>query len=232
MGISSRNLVLGLATVGLILGALATVRLGAVVSATPASLWLDPYPRLVDPNASIDEGTRDRAVVLARVLGDPGLLRGAIDNCIRGGGSTGADGTSEECLATIDSALRTVPSSGELWLQKARLLLVSEGLGEPVYDSLRNSYRVAPKEAWIAASRVVVGLRIYAALPDDLKEHVRNDMALVMQRRNLSAAVVAVYANDPSFREAARPALEVLSPELVSAFAELVGDRFEAPPSG
>lgn len=232
MSISSRNLVLGLATVGLVLGALATFRLGAVVSATPANLWLDPYPRLVDLNASIDEGTRDRAAFLATVLGDPTLLRGAIDLCIRGGGSSGAGGTPAECLETIDTALRAVPSSGELWLQKARLLLMSDGLGEPVYESLRNSYRVSPKEGWIAASRVVVGLRIYGSLPKDLRDHVKDDMGLVMQRRNLSAAVVAVYANDPSFREAARPALEDLSPTLVNAFAELVGDRFEAPPSG
>lgn len=230
MSIAPRSLVLVLATVGILLGGLATFRLGAVVSATPASLWLDPYPRMSDPNADMDAGARERATFLAGLLGDASLLRGAIDMCLRTNGGPEGQGP-QACVETIDRALRAVPSSGELWLQKARLLLLTDGVSEPVFTALRESWRVAPREGWIAGARVVVGVRIYPSLPADLQQAVTNDILLVMQNPPLNAALVASYAADPAFRQIAAPVLAQLPPEVVHDFAELVADRIETPPS-
>jgi hypothetical protein len=229
---SPRSFALTLATVGLLLGAMAALRLGAIVSATPASLWLDPYPRLVDPASPVDNATRSRAEFLAGVLGDASLMRSAIDLCIRGAHAAAGPDESESvrCLSVIDQALRSMPSSGELWLAKARLLLVDGQDGEPVFDALRNSYRVSAREGWIAGGRVVLGLRIFPLLPPDLQERVKNDFRLVMTHPSLSAALVGAYAVDPGLRQTAAPALLELPAEEVRAFAELVHDRIEPAP--
>jgi hypothetical protein len=212
---------------------MAALRLGAVVSATPASLWLDPYPRLVDPASPVDDATRSRAEFLAGVLGDASLMRGAIDLCIRGAtASVGAGETeSARCLSIIDQALRSMPSSGELWLARARLLLVDGHDGEPVFEALRNSYRVSAREGWIAGGRVVLGLRIFPLLPPDLRERVKDDFRLVMTHPSLSAALVGAYAADPGLRQTAAPVLLGLPDDDVREFAELVHDRIR-PVSG
>lgn len=233
MSFSPRLLVLGLAAAGIVVGGVAVLRLGAVVSATPASLWLEPYPRLVDTGTPVDEATRSRAEFLAGVLGDASLMRGAIDSCVRAAVRADAgDNAMGRCLGTIDRALDAMPSSGELWLEKARLLLVSGESGGPVFDALRNSYRVSPKEGWIAGGRVVLGLRIYPSLPVDLQERVKDDFRLVMIHPRLSAALVNTYAVDAAFRQSAAAALEGASESDVRAFAELVHDRLELWPSG
>lgn len=228
MKISPRSLVLVLAVLGLSVGALATLRLAAVVLATPTTLWLQSYPRLLDGGRQDDAGWRSRAKSLTPLLNDPALMRARLEICVPESETDAARAAeSGSCLLEIDNALRLTPTAADLWLVKAHLLLAGGEFGEPVFDALRVSYRVAPREGWIAAGRVVIGLRIFPLLPADLQDRVKHDLAIVLTYPTLSAPLVEAYTSDLTLRRAAAPALVDLPDQQFAAFAEIVRDRIE-----
>ena len=228
MEASPRFVVLALAVVGISVGTLATLRLAAVVSGTPVNLWLESYPRLLGGKVQEATGWRSRAESLAPLLGDPALMRAQLETCLAYGESGSARAAnSADCVKGIDNALQLAPFSGELWLEKARQLLLGGEFGEPVFETLRVAYRVAPREGWIASGRVVLGLRMFPLLPSDLQGRVKDDLGIVLANEQLSAPLVDAYAKDLTLRRAAAGAFVDLPAAQMAEFSEMVHDRLE-----
>ena len=224
--LSAGKLVLLFAAIGLSIGLFATLRLAAVVAATPESLWFAENPRLVDPALSVAPSTQSRAEALARLLDEPSLIRGRLPAChsvLDPTADPGPAGTASDarCQEVIDAALRAAPSSGELWLFKAAVFVRSADIGAPAFAALRNSYRTAPREGWIASARVILGLRLWPFLPADLQASVRGDLALVLAN-DLAQPLADAYAGDFSLRRVAAPALQSLPKDLMDRFVSAV----------
>jgi hypothetical protein len=91
------------------------------------------------------------------------------------------------------------------------------------------SYRTAAKEGWIAAGRVILGLRLYPVLSEDLKAKVGDDLALVIDYDQFSGALTATYLAEASLRKSAQPALEKLVPARLRKFIDLVRWKADHP---
>ncbi len=232
MKVPPRSTVLGLAAIGVVIGIVSTLRLGAVVAATPRGELFDELLRLADPAVTVGQGAADLADALSARLNDPALFRARMAFCEQAapaladagpdaGGA--ADPTYQRCLDAIDDALRAGPSSGELWLYKAMVLAEASEVDEQTIAALRNSYRMSPREGWIATARSILGLRLYPLLPGDLQDDVRADLVMVMNNFTFAPTLAAAYAQDFSLRSAGAAALEMLPPDLLARFIRLVG---------
>jgi len=201
-----------------LIGAAATLRLAIVVAATPLSLWLVEVPRLIDWRFAEDTALASRARAAATRVSDPVEFTSQIGACARP-----TDQADTTCSQLVDNALTSDPSSGELWLFKAWEQLRSGDLGASTWDALRNSYRFAPREAWLAADRVVVGLRVFPLLPDDLRNDVVSDLHLLLGSwSSQSAPLVQAYAADERLRDTATDALHSLSADEIQRFVSEV----------
>lgn len=215
---TSRKLVLAFAILGLAAGVFATVRLGAVVAATPPERWLAQDGQLVDPGITVGATTRVLAEHFSAVISDPALVRGRLAACYASAATAAEqEANHAACLTAVDDALRTSPSSAELWLFRATALARNADFGDELLTALRNSYTAGAREGWIASGRVVLGLRLWYFLPEDLQAQVRSDLDIVL-RNNLAGPLAAAYVKDPAMRRAAMPALQTLPGELMDRF--------------
>lgn len=234
LGVAAWRLTLLMVVVGIGVSTVATMRLAAVVAASPVAVWSIVYPRLVDATVPVDPETQSRALWLSGLISDPALFRSELPLClgdadVQTEGQT-ANGNGGNCLALIDDALRAAPSNGELWLFKASMMISRGDFGESTFNALRNSFRVAPVEGWIASGRVVLGLRLYSALPADLQDRVDQDLRLVLRFPTLVRPLAEAYASDSLLRASAAPVLRGLPGDLMQAFvgniqSVLRGDR-------
>jgi hypothetical protein len=215
----ARSYVLVLLAAGLVIGFASTLRLGAVVAATPTSLLFDEPLRLIDPDAEIGWDARARADAISERIGDPGLVRARVRSCQPDGETGQID--FEACLAAIEDGLAAGPASGELWLYKAMMMARSGEFGPGMADALRNAYRMAPHEGWIATPRVIFGLQLYPLLPDDVQEEVKADLVQIIGEGRLSHEVARAYALDPGVRDAGGAAVRSLPPDLLFRFTSI-----------
>jgi hypothetical protein len=224
----ARNIVLALTVIGASIVLLATGRLGAVIVATPDQLWLNEFPRLVSFSDAASPVVQSRAALVSQYLNDPALFYSSIDRCASAQGSetrpanSAATDRTRDCLAAIDVALRANPSSGELWLLKATVLIRTGDLGADMIDALRGSYRTTPREGWIASERVLVGLRLYPLLPADIRNQVAADLRIVLTEAALAQPLIDAYPRDLALRRAAKDALNTLPSDLLEKFVRLV----------
>lgn len=215
---------------GLFVSLAATVRLAAVVAATPERLWLVEYPRFVDFAQPASAAVRLRADAVAEYITDPSLFHARQTVCANAfqapASDNGASGdVIDACLRVIDEALMGNPASGELWLLRANVLLRAEGIGEPVFDALRHSYQSTPREGWIAAERIVLGLRLYPLFPSDLQTGVASDLEIVLADRQLAQPLIDAYPDEFALRKASGEALRLLPPDLLNRFVDLVQEK-------
>ena len=232
MKVSSRNVVLVVTLAGLLVGAGASLRLAAVVSATATNQRLVEYPRWVDPSARVDSGTQARAEWLAHFFRNPAIYAVGLTHCVfvelpSADGQT--DRLSTACETVLDEVIRSNPSSGELWLFKARALLRTGRPMHSVADALGNSYFVTPNEGWIAGGRVVLGMALFPLLPADLQQHVKSDLENVLEYPRLSEGLISRYLGDPAFRRAAAPVLQGLPADLIERFVGLTRSTMRTP---
>lgn len=223
----ARRAVLTMSLACLAAGAVATVRLGVSVAATPRPLLLVEPVRYIDLSVHADSGTVARADAAVSLLDDAGFIRARIEHCRAEEGRPVDPAT---CLAVVDDALRAAPSSGELWLLRASLLAKFEEFGTPLHAALRNSFAVAPLEGRIVVPRLGLELRLYPILPAALQEQARTDLGGVLADRFQANGLAADYARDPTMREAGKAAFDGMSPELVARFAAFVRDAAAAAP--
>ena len=222
-----------LAVCAAVLG-LATVRLAMVTAATPPPLWLVEYAPLLPEPGSVSAETSARAQGMSRFVSDPRLATARLAPCIDARAAAGEAGdlvarqaATRACLGLVEALLATAPLSGELWLQKA-LFRFELGDFAGFEDSLRLSYRTAPREGWVAARRAPLGVATHAALPDDLKALVMGDLALLLSHQSLAASFVARFVADADFREQALPLIEALpeaEQETFVGFVSAAGGR-------
>jgi tetratricopeptide (TPR) repeat protein len=215
--------------VGVVAILLTSARLALVVSATPQSLWLSEYPLLTVPaGRPVDAATVDRAERVSRLISDSHLVTARLAPCrsTREAARIAAvvedfDNATTDCLRAIDAGLAADPASGELWYARSQLLFDLGRLDEFV-DSLRRSYRSAPREGWIISSRAVLGVSALPLLPEDLRADVRNDVDLALSDYRLADGLIAAVVADPKFRALALPIVEDLSADRQEWFLQRV----------
>jgi hypothetical protein len=216
---TSRALAIAWIGVGLVVILGSAVRLALVVTATPRSIWLDEYPRLADPARVVAAATTQRADFLAGLINDPALVSARVGECTVISGPSGPDtGALAGCLAVIAAGQAGSPTSGELWTFRAAALAGSGNFGPDFRDALGNSYRVASREGWIAAGRVVLGMRLYPLLPAELQNDVVHDLHRILRYPELSQTLVDQYVVDPALREAGAQALRSLPADEIVEF--------------
>lgn len=226
-----RAVVLGLTTIAALVGAVAVVRLGAMTASSPPASWLVEIPPVMGDSAFDDAAAARRASIVAAWVSDPATLAARFGQCRADLAAPLAPQSMDYCIALIDGGLRMAPGSGELWLGKAVWLLQTKAPIGDVLQSLEASFRVAPREAWIAAGRVILGLRLYPLLTPELQQHVRDDLELVL-KTNYYMPLVAAYIAEPTLRQAAAPALESLSEVRLALFLDQVRRANQKPGRG
>ena len=210
------------------------MRLALVTAATPPALWLVEYPPLLPTPGLVDEEISDRARRVSEYLSDPRLATALLGPCTdaraaaeQAGDLVALQAATRACLDLVDEAIANAPFSGELWLQKAFLQSVF-GDVSGFEDSLRASYRTAPREGWVAARRAPLGVTSYGRLPEDLRPLVMNDLALLLTHKSLADSFVARFVADERFRAVALPLIEALpaaDQETFLGFVSAAGGR-------
>ena len=197
----SRSLAIVAASFGAAIVLMSAARLGAVVLATPSSIWLDEYPRLADPGRLVSAKTLGFADSLVNLVNDPMPVTVRVSACAQVPGQPVVqDAALATCLAVLDTGTRASPALGELWAYKADVLARAGRFGADMQEALRRSYEAGAHEGWIAAGRVVLGLRLFPLLAGDLQGHVLDDLHLVLQSEALSGPVIDEYAHNPAIR--------------------------------
>jgi hypothetical protein len=214
--------------VGAMVAALATIRLAAIIWATPMAIWAEAYPPLFDPTVKVDPGTERWALWLSSRIADAGLIRATSSVCLglaQGQGGSVSPQRADDptaCLTEINKALLASPSNSELWFFKASMLAAEGEFDEAMMNALRNSYRTAPVEGWIASGRVILGLRLFPVLAPELQERVRSDLKLVLGEPPLSQPLVDAYSKDSTLRASAALPLRALSADEMQMFVSMV----------
>jgi hypothetical protein len=204
-----RAAILCLTVFGLGVTVLAMARLAILIGATPPALRLIDFHSLAAAGAPVDDVTQRRAEYAAGLLADAELVPARLAGCRLGSAASPQSGD-PACLDIVDQGLAAYPSSGELWWERARLLYNQRNLGDAFVDALRKSYRSSPREGWIASSRVLVGLRVYSILPEDLREYVRSDVAAALSSDQYAEPLVAAVASDERLIATVLPIIESL----------------------
>jgi hypothetical protein len=208
---SARQIVVAGAIAVLVIVIFASARLGAVVLATPLQQWADENPPLFDPAVKVASGTAQFARRLSQEISDAGVFRGLQSVCFPEEPAKESDYAS--CLEQVDAALAAAPSSGELWYLKASVLALDGQFGAPLVDALRNSYVTARAEGAVAAQRVILGLRLFEILPDDLRAAATADLQIISAVQNLLRPFAEAYVADDMLRTSATAAIRTLGPD-------------------
>ena len=213
----ARIAVLVMVAVAAIGGLFASARLGLLVVAMPTPVWLTEFSPLVGQPADADPTVRRLAERLADNLADSALVRGRHAACLEevAAANKAADvghrtAALAACLAVIDDGLAANPLSGELWLERARLLSASGVFDAPLQTALRQSYATGPREGWIAAARLILALRLQPLLPPEFTPLILSDLGIVLQSRSLATALVDAYVTEDDLRPTTNAALESL----------------------
>ncbi len=205
---SQRSWIAGISVLILVAVLGAALRLIYVEATVPSRIWLDEL-RPLDTKRS-DVGTlvnTEFARKFEGIVADPSFVHGGYAKCvsdIRRAELSGADpaytAAIQNCLEVVDRALRAAPARPDLWLERARLLLMLDGSQDDVFRALRNSYRTGQREGWVAVKRIPIAIRLWANLPEDLRASLREDVRLAMTKTALIDSVATVYINDFSVR--------------------------------
>jgi hypothetical protein len=207
-----------LAGILLLVLTLGTLRLVVTVFGAPPLAWLGGVRALVG-DASFSESAIQRADRASRLVSSGLHFPVRYGDCPRW---PDASRTAVSCAAVLDEALASMPSSGELWLEKSRLLLLS-GRQEDGLSALNNSYVNAPNEGWIAIRRAKLVLSLDLPLPENLRVALQHDVDLVLRSSTLSANLARAYAEDPVVLSNLTPVLEASADvEGVLRFVEIV----------
>ncbi len=183
---------LGIAIVGGFLGA----RLLLVNMATPSDIWLSEFtPMVAAGNTGIASAIAD---ALSPIVRDPALVRTRLMEC---SARDVPRGEADPCLAIVEEGLAILPTSAELWLERARILASDGSFDERFFESLRKSFEAAPREGWIAAQRLPFLLRHAERLPPDLTDVMTADLGMILGDWDLAAPLASAYVADPFFRD-------------------------------
>ena len=183
---------LGIAVVGGLLGA----RLLLVNLATPSDIWLSEFTPMV--TAGDTRMASPIANAVSPIVRDPSVIRTRLMEC---SARDVPRGEPNPCLPIVEEGLAILPTSAELWLERARILASMGGFDERFFDSLRMSQAASPREGWITAQRLPFLLRHAERLPPDLTEIMVADLAMILGDWDLAGPLASAYVADPFFRD-------------------------------
>lgn len=178
-----------------VLGGLLGARLLLVNLATPAEIWFSEFtPMIAAGNTNLASPI---ANALSSVIRDPAVMRTRLTECSqRDAPREGAD----PCLPIIEEALAILPTSAELWLERARILARDGLFDDRFFESLRKSFEASPREGWITAQRLPFMLRQAERLPPDLVDLMAADLRMILGDWDLAGPLASAYVADPFFR--------------------------------
>jgi hypothetical protein len=84
-----------------------------------------------------------------------------------------------EAAEAAKRGLSVAPTRADLALVLAEVEFLQHGAGAAVYAPLALSYRLAPRELWIAQRRVELGLRLLAVAPPEIGDAVMSDVRML-----------------------------------------------------
>lgn len=179
-----------------VLGGLLCARLLLVNLATPAEIWFAEFTPMV---AAGDTALASPvANALAPILRDPNVMRTRLTEC---SARDVPRGDANPCLPIVEEALAVLPTSAELWLERARILASDGIFDERFFESLRKSFDASPREGWITAQRMPFMLRQAERLPPDLVDLMVADLGMILGNWDLAGPLASAYVADPFFRD-------------------------------
>ncbi|QDP24364.2 hypothetical protein [Bradyrhizobium cosmicum] len=123
------------------------------------------------------------------------LLQLAIaDESIRSSNLKQADTDIEAVASSSRALLLCAPSEGLGWLGSYWAAIRQEGFGPRTSAFLGLSYQLAPHEAWLQLIRAPLALRVYRALPPELKTNAVEDFADIFKARLFPSAAAFYQA--------------------------------------
>jgi hypothetical protein len=135
------------------------------------------------PQARLETGIRELESLQDPAADELGALAylhyAAAETAIAGADS---DGWGRELAAAAEAArqgLALGPTRADLALVVAEIEFLQHGATAAVYAPLTLSYRMAPRELWIAQRRIALGLRLLAVAPRDIAEDVTSDIRIL-----------------------------------------------------
>lgn len=191
-----RRAFIALSLVIAVIGGLLGARLVLVSLATPSEIWLTEFTPMVA--AGDTRIASPIANIVAPIVRDPAVVRTRLMECAA---RDVPRGEADPCLAIVEEGLVMLPTSAELWLERARILAGDGLFDDRFFESLRKSFEAAPREGWIAAQRLPFLLRHEARLPPDLIDLMRADLMMILGDWDLAGPIAAAYVADPFFRD-------------------------------
>ena len=183
---------------------LGVVRLAVLAWGTPTSFWVGEGQALVSEDADFSTKEIARSESAYRYVKSLAFFPARYGDCARWPDATR---TVDRCLELLDDALAHSPAASELWIEKARLSLLS-GRQTEVQTALLNSHATAPREGWLAFRRARLLLSTQMSLSESLEETLRDDVNVVLRSRKLSTALAWYFATDAVSRSNLLPLLE------------------------
>jgi TPR repeat protein len=94
------------------------------------------------------------------------------------------------------AAIKRNPADGQLWLELALLEAAKDGGTQQLLGALEASYKLAPREGWIARDRLLLALQLWPELPQELKDLAVYDVLGPWDAslENLSSALDLLHA--------------------------------------
>jgi TPR repeat protein len=169
-----------LLTIGILLsvvGLLFSMRVLLVEATRPYTLWLDGI-RLFQPGSLTGSPTPlISPQILKPWITDSSMLQGEYASCLNAVKITIAAQNKynfliarRACLHVLRAAVSGAPADGRLWLEIAIATAALDGFGPQAVEALKHSYETAPREGWVAKSRLQFTLKNWESLPEKIKD--------------------------------------------------------------
>ena len=176
---------------------LSSLRLLVIVAATPSSLWLSEFPALLPQPDAASERMQARAEGVSRYISDSALFTARYQRCR---GTTLSRRGVEGCLTILSDALRSYPTSSELWLEQASLF-DRAGDEAAFLQALGMSYEFGSREFWVARQRAPLALIRWNSLPASTQASAAYDVRMLTSIEAGIEYLAGVYAGNPELQD-------------------------------
>jgi hypothetical protein len=126
------------------------------------------------------------------------------------------------CVVEIEKGLRRTPSNGSLWLERADLLLQTGDSGPPLLHALRASFVTARREGWLMHARLIIILRAWPNLPDDIRRDAIGDIDQMLSSEAIVDSLIQMYIQHPAWQPTIGEMVTKLTKERQERFIYLI----------
>jgi hypothetical protein len=132
-------------------------------------------------------------------------------------------GANQAAMDAIKRHLRCSPMQSNAWFLLAVFETRTAANDDFVSEHLALSYRLGPREAWIAARRVLFLCGLPGGIPERFQSDALSDFLGLMEAGRITAAIEAYRACDSKDRTALDATIASSSPQARAAFAKAIG---------